>query len=139
MDLWIGTLTIDETVYPVLKELKESHKVGLVTISHQQSYHPRVHRILGRFNLKPFFATVVVSSECGWKKPSPNILEVVLNNLSSLPVETIFVGDDCEGDISGAKQVGMKTVFKRKKGNGCEMADVAIDSMAELPSVARRF
>jgi len=136
MGMWIDTLTVDEAVYPVLKELKERYKLGMVT---NNPYSPGVHRTLDRFNLRPFFATVVVSSDCGWRKPSSYIFEAALHNLSSNPMETIFFGDDCEGDIYGARQVGMRTVYKSMKGDRCEMADFTIESLIELPPIIKRF
>jgi len=136
MDLWINTLTVDETTTASLVELAEDYKLGLVT---NFAHIPGANRTIDRFGLRPYFQTILISGEFGWKKPSPRIFEAALLNLSSKPEETAFVGDSCEDDIAGAKQVGMRTVFFQRKDAKCSLADLTIKSIVGLSSVVRQL
>jgi len=134
MDLWIGTLKMDQGVHALLKEFAEVYKLGVVT---NFSHVAGANRTIDRFSLRALFQTIVISGEFGWKKPSPRIFESALSNLSSKPEETVFIGDDCEVDITGAKQVGMRTIFIQRKNAKCEKADLTIESIAELSSAIK--
>jgi FMN phosphatase YigB (HAD superfamily) len=54
---------------------------------------------------------VVVSHECGWRKPSPNIFNIALHKLAVTPQEAVFIGDSPMEDIKGALEMGFRTVF----------------------------
>lgn len=49
-------------------------------------------------------------------KPQKAFYERILTELSLLPQEVLFVGDSLTDDISGPKQVGMKTCWVNRKG-----------------------
>jgi len=136
MDLWINTLTVKETTTASLAELAKNYRLGLVT---NFAHIPGANRTIDRFRLRPYFQTILISGEFGWKKPSPRIFEAALHNLSSKPEETVFVGDNCKDDITGAKQMGMRTVFLQRKDAKCSFADITVKSIAELPSVVRQL
>ena len=103
------------------------------------AYSPGAHRILDQVALRPFFKAVVISGEVSWKKPSQHIFKIALSKLSTKPEETIFVGDDYEADIVGAKNVGMKTVFLSKESNEYQKTDITIESLKELPSAIKQI
>lgn len=136
MDVYIGSLTIERTVPDLLKALNSRYKLGLVT---NFAYHPAVYRILDRFDLKPYFKAVVISGEVGWKKPSRYIFEAALSRLSASPEQAVFVGDEYETDILGAKKIGMRAIFLDKENINGEEADMSIISLKELPSAIERI
>lgn len=136
MDLWINTLSVEETTTASLAELAEDYKLGLVT---NFAHIPGANRTVDRFGLRPYFQTILISGEFGWKKPSPRIFEAALRNLSSKAEETVFVGDSCEDDIAGAKQVRMRTVFVQRKDAKCSLADLTIKTIVGLSSVIRQL
>ncbi len=137
MDVYVDSLRIDQASYGVLKELSVKYKMGLVT---NFAYSPGAHEILDRFALRAFFETVVISGEIGWKKPSRRIFEFALSQLSVKPEETVFIGDDYEADIAGAKRTGMKTVYISKNVPSItDKADIAIRSLKEAPSAIKRL
>jgi len=136
VNLYVNTLTVDREVESSLAELAPEYRLGLVT---NFSYPPGAYRTIDRFGLRRFFEAIVVSGELGWRKPSPRIFEAALSRLSSGPGETVFVGDDCEADIAGAREVGMRTIFVQRGPVKCEKADLTIRSIAELPSAIRQI
>lgn len=105
---FINSLRIYQSTYDLLKTLTAKYMLGLVS---NFAYSPGVHLVLDRFALKPFFTTLVISGEIGWKKPSHRIFKMALSQLSVEPKKAIFVGDDYEADIKGSKNAGMKSVW----------------------------
>lgn len=133
---FINSLQIYYSTYNLLRTLDAKYKLGLVT---NFAYSPGAYRVLDQFALRPFFKAVVVSGEVCWKKPSQHIFEIALSKLSIKPEDAIFVGDDYEADIVGAKKAGIKTIFLCKEPINSEKADVTIGSLIELPSAVKRL
>lgn len=136
VDLFLDTLEVQQSTYSVLDELRSEFELGLVT---NFAYPPGAYRVLDRFALNPYFRAVLISGEVGWKKPSPHIFHVALSEPSAKPEEAVFVGDDHEADIVGAKSVGMKTVFLAKERQKSEESVFVIQSLVQLPSLVRRL
>ncbi len=55
--------------------------------------------------------TVVISEEAGNSKPDRRIFEKALAQIHTRPASTLFVGDNPEADILGAKALGMPTAW----------------------------
>jgi epoxide hydrolase-like predicted phosphatase len=61
--------------------------------------------------LDELFDVVVDSSEVGMRKPAPAIFHLTLEQLGGIePAATVFL-DDAEGNIDGARQVGMQAIL----------------------------
>lgn len=54
---------------------------------------------------------VVVSCDVGVRKPDPAIYELALERLGSVPPERAVFLDDMEGNLAGARDIGMHTVL----------------------------
>lgn len=89
---------------------------------------------LERVNVHHFFEGFFSSKELGVKKPDPNFFSEVCLRSSLLPSETVFVGNDYEKDMIGAKNAGLKTIFFNKNKTECDFpaADLIILSMKDL-------
>ncbi|EOR05499.1 HAD family hydrolase [Acinetobacter genomosp. 15BJ] len=61
--------------------------------------------------LTEFFSSIIVSEAVGLRKPDPAIFLLSCQQLSVHPQDCVFVGDNEQADIQGAKAVGMKTIF----------------------------
>jgi len=55
--------------------------------------------------------TIVISARLGIRKPDRRIFIQALAEMRADPTTTLFVGDDPDADILGAKAVGMRTVW----------------------------
>jgi putative hydrolase of the HAD superfamily len=128
---YITQVQLEEGVPKVLRELHTNFKLGLVT---NFAYTLSIYQILDMFDIRKFFDVIVVSREVGWVKPSPKIFEVALSALKLNGAECVFVGDDVEADIKGAKNLGMKTVLVSRGSVQCDDADVKISKIPELLS-----
>ena len=85
--------------------------------------------------IAPYVDDVVCSGDTGFVKPHPSTFELVLERLGVPAGAAVMVGDSAEGDMAGAKAVGMRTVWKlngRYDLPPCADADFAIHDLGEL-------
>lgn len=60
--------------------------------------------------LAAHFDVMMLSGEVGYRKPAPEIFLRACEELRVDPAQVVFVGDDLERDVHGARRVGMTTV-----------------------------
>jgi HAD superfamily hydrolase (TIGR01549 family) len=72
---------------------------------------PTVYRVLEREKVRGLFQEILISAEVGWRKPRHEIFQLALDRMHLKPAETLFIGDSLLFDVSGAKQIGMDTVW----------------------------
>ncbi len=89
---------------------REGYRIGLIS---------NTGRTWGRF-LRPiqddmgigkYFDDRVFSDELGIRKPEPRIFEAALEHLDLRPDEVVHIGDDLVADVTGAKALGIRTVW----------------------------
>jgi phosphoglycolate phosphatase len=94
--------------------------------------------ILRDFGLKDLFEVVIGGDQLPTKKPNPEMIHWVLNQMELSADEAIMIGDTIN-DINGAKNAKMRNVavsFGYNKGKIEELgADVVIDEFKELLDV----
>ena len=128
---YVRRVEMEREIMPTLRSLLPRYRLGVVT---NFAYPPAVYSILGKFSLEKIFDPVVISGEVGWIKPNPIIFQVALSRLKLGADQVVFVGDDPETDIRGAKNVGMKTVFLARESARCD-ADITISHLSSLVSM----
>lgn len=105
---YIESAKIPSEVYEVLPILKKSYKIGLISnFTDPQT----VYEILKKGKLLNFFDSIVISGEVGWRKPNPILFLKFANSLNLAAKEVVFVGDDPNYDVKGAKAAGMIAVL----------------------------
>ncbi len=135
---WILERHFGVQLYPdaldVLRDLKQAGL--LVGINTNRPCTSDMHvRGLRDIGIAQYADAVVCSGDTGYAKPHPSTFELVLANLGVGAGEAVMVGDTAEGDMAGAKAVGMRTVWKlngRYDLPPCPDADYAIHDLAEL-------
>jgi putative hydrolase of the HAD superfamily len=96
-----------EDAIPVLKQLKEKGiKLGLIS-----NVAKDVDDLFTRMGLLQYLDFTITSFEVGHDKPDPEIFLAALQKVGLQPEEAIYVGDQYELDIVGARNVGMKAVL----------------------------
>jgi len=105
---YIDSLEVRPFAKKLLEKAKENCKLGLIS---NFTYGPVVHCSLRKLGLSQFFNAILVSGDCGWRKPHCNIFANALKRLQVNAQETVYIGDCPSEDIKGAKQMGMRTVF----------------------------
>lgn len=66
---------------------------------------------LRELELLTLFDGIVLSSELGWKKPSPKFFEGGMTRFGLNTKDCIYVGNDLRDDVCGAHVVGMRCLY----------------------------
>lgn len=134
---WI--LTLPKDVLPTLSVLRKTFKIGLISNFTCSNY---IHKTLKTLGLSDSFDCVIVSEDVGWRKPHPKIFKRFLEALNVKAEETLFVGDELESDMLGAKEIGMKTAqivdddYQEPLGNVVK-PDFIIHSLSDLKTILK--
>ncbi|MGE0086209.1 MAG: HAD family hydrolase [Desulfococcaceae bacterium] len=110
-------------VKEVLKELKPRFRLAAVSDGQSVWAVPEI-KALG---IESYFSPVIISGDCGFRKPDKRLFEAALAGLRLAPEHVLFVGNDIYRDIFGAREMGMKTVFFSSNQGKKEMDGVAPD------------
>jgi putative hydrolase of the HAD superfamily len=83
--------------------------------------------------IRHFLDAVVISESIGIRKPDPGIFAEALAQMGVSPASAVYVGDNPDVDIVGAKRIGLLAVWKRDP-YWTEPRDVdwVIDDLTEL-------
>jgi putative hydrolase of the HAD superfamily len=112
------------------RTLGKLRSMGLV-LGVVSNFDARLHAVLEGLSLTDFFSSVVVSSECGFAKPSPRIYRAALRDLGEAPETTLFVGDRFAQDYQGPRSAGLEALWLVRRGGRCEKH--VIRSLDRLP------
>ena len=85
-----------------------------------------------RIELDRYFHEFITSKELGATKPSPAFFQGVLRRFELNLNETVMVGNDYEKDITGAKNIGLETIFITTEQGEFLHADYVIPSFGNL-------
>ena len=123
----------------LLSSLKRKYKLGIVTDAPREKAWQRL--VLS--GLDSFFYPVVTYNDTLEHKPSLKPFELALYLLKVKPDEVLFVGDNPERDIIGAKKAGLYTCLAKY---GCigyseemDVADYSLDELGKLKNVIKQI
>lgn len=89
-----------------------------------------IHRKLSLVGLDmEIFSFIITSVEAGYKKPSPEIFEMLIERSQLPPHQILYAGDREKTDILPAKKLGIKTCIV---GSDSTEADVVVKNANEL-------
>ena len=91
-----------------LEQLSQRYRLGLLS---NFTDGPAAREILDTLDLPRYFQVVLISGEFGYRKPHPAIFEAFVEQLGVPAEETLFVGDDLQADMDGARQAGLQPVL----------------------------
>ena len=94
-----------------LEQLKSSNYVLAILSNTSHGYILR--KIMDRFDILHMFKVTLFSDEFGRRKPDPSFYQRLFDVLAIPPGELLFVGDNWQTDIVGAKSMGMQTLYYR--------------------------
>jgi putative hydrolase of the HAD superfamily len=100
-------LVLFDDVMPALDDLKKrSLKLGLISNIEQN-----ITATLDKLGLSSKLDIVVTSQNAGFTKPQPEIFQYALKKSGVNPAEAVYVGDQYQVDIIGAKSAGMQGIL----------------------------
>ena len=130
---WQEEIKLDPDCVPVLKELRESKKIALVS----NFDHPRhVRKYLSEYGLEKLFESIIISGEVGVKKPDPSIFKLALSVTGLAPSEVVYVGDT-EEDVEAADTARMIPIQIKRQNeySGGNHLDFESDSKKSINAV----
>jgi len=92
----------------ILRELGERYPLGMVS---NFTDGPAARKIIEVLELNPFFQHVLVSGELGYRKPHPYVFERFVDAMGVPADQILFVGDDLDADVKGARDAGLQPVL----------------------------
>jgi putative hydrolase of the HAD superfamily len=92
-----------------LRALHPVFKLGLVSDAQRVYLDPEIDMC----GLRPLFDVIVVSSDHGYRKPDPRLFGTALLRLGTPACRAIYVGDNVERDVCGARSAGLRAVLLR--------------------------
>lgn len=110
LDFWAPHTCADPDAKDVLAALKHrGYRVGVLS----NTMWPRNHHqeVFARDDLDGYIDAAVYTSEIPVAKPHAEAFQMALDALGVVAAETVFVGDRLWDDITGAQQVGMRTIW----------------------------
>lgn len=99
----------------LLSALRE-RGAGVYLLSNAQACF--THAEISACGLTPHFHGILLSSEAGWKKPSPEFFKTAFSRFSLSPETCLYVGNDLCDDVGGAHAVGMKCAYIHSRQSG---------------------
>lgn len=105
-------IRVFDGVEALLNELKGRYRLGLLTNGPSDIQWEKI-RTLGFGDV---FDAIVVAGDVGIYKPDARVFEMLLDRLEVRASAALFVGDNHELDIVGARRIGMQTAWIRRDG-----------------------
>jgi putative hydrolase of the HAD superfamily len=123
----------------VVRDLRREYRVGLLTDGPILAQEGKLDA-LGWADL---FDAVVVTGALAAGKPDERAFRTVLEKLGADPAEAVYVGDNADTDIHGARDAGLRAVHVlSREGEPCPRADAALSRDRlddDLPGILSGF
>jgi putative hydrolase of the HAD superfamily len=99
------------------------------------NFDARLHSVCAGHPELAQVETRVISSEIGWKKPSPRFFAAVIQACDVRPNEILMVGDDFANDVEPALAAGIHAVHLERTGRGGDTTIATLEQLLErLPA-----
>ena len=103
------------------------------------NYPFQLYNIQG-LGIEHLFSSIIVSEKVGSNKPHQLIFNSMLKEINVDAENVIFVGDNPNSDVAGAKNAGLSAVWKKTKlFDSAPLADHIISELTELPEIVSRL
>ncbi len=117
-----GAAVVDTEVVEIISKLSKKYKLALISNAPSKL----LRGIIAENNLEQYFDAIVVSSEVGMVKPSPEIFELALEKLGAKAQDAVFIDDNIR-HVEGAKKVGIRSIeFKSAEQLKAELATLEV-------------
>jgi len=98
-------------VYEVLASLVEKYELAIISDAQWVFTEPE----MAMLGLTPFFKFRILSSRFGFKKPDGRLFDTAMKRLMIKSEESVYIGDNPQKDLMGAKKAGMKFILFRSE------------------------
>jgi putative hydrolase of the HAD superfamily len=116
---------------PVLRALAErGYRLGIAS-----NFDGRLRGVVAALPALAAVQHLVISSEVGWRKPSPHFFAALCRQVGLRADEVLLVGDDLANDHAGASAAGLRALLLAENGEAAVPAQERIARLAELPAL----
>jgi putative hydrolase of the HAD superfamily len=122
---------VKEDVKSILPYLKGKYRLGIVS---NFKVRGGIEDLLSYHQLSEYFDFVVTSIHEGWRKPHPQMFEAAISQSQCKMSEIVYVGDDYECDLLGARKAGIYAILLDRSGQNQHIKE-RIVSLDELKDV----
>ncbi len=133
MDRMVAAMECPPDRRRVLEALAPRYALALVS---NFDHPPTARRVLDHYRLTPYFRTIVISGEIGWRKPAPQCFLAAVEALGVRPQACLHVGDSLDADVVGAKRTGLDAAWLRRTDQplpeDSPAPDYTIEGLGEL-------
>lgn len=129
-DRYRGLELFDEAL-EVVGAVRQYARVGMITNGPSEIQRNKIARL----RIADVFPFILVSEEVGAWKPDPAIFLRALELGEAEPHEAVYVGDNPEHDVAGARAAGLVSVWVNRAGRawpGGPPPDYAVGNLREL-------
>jgi putative hydrolase of the HAD superfamily len=100
---------------PVLSEMKDSGYPLAVVSDAQKAFCLEEGEMLG---LNKYFDRIILSTHFGFTKPDPRLFAIACAMINVPPEDGVYIGNDPDRDVKGARQAGMRVILLERRGKG---------------------
>lgn len=122
-------------VAAVVERVARMSRLAVITNGMEKAQRGKLERL----GIGTLFEGVIASSAVGHGKPSPLIYEHALHQMEVQPADAVMVGDSLDGDINGAANVGIATVWinrsVRRHDPRCPQPNYELPDLSHLEAV----
>ncbi len=127
-------LVLFDDVAPTLNDLK---KQGL-TLGLISNVEDNMADTLEKLGLTSLLDVIVTSQDAGTGKPNPEIFLEALKRAGIQPGEALYIGDQYQVDVIGARNAGMTSILLDRTNHYREITDCPrIQSLAEIENLLK--
>jgi len=117
--------------HEMLETLRASYRLGLLS---NFTHAPAAVKLIEHLGLSGFFEVVLISGQIGFRKPHPRVFRELLDAFGLDGTELLYVGDDPEADIAGARSAGIRPVwFTYARDRGSPLPPGATSDSSKIP------
>jgi putative hydrolase of the HAD superfamily len=98
-----------------------------------------VHQLIANFGVRAHFDFVLTSAACYYRKPHARAFEIALAQWSIPPEDAAMVGDSLEADIFGANNLGMQSIWIKRRAQFTEDEEQRIRPNFSLSNLNELF
>jgi putative hydrolase of the HAD superfamily len=92
----------------MLEALRDRFPLGLLS---NFTHAPAARGLMAHLGLSDYFEVILISGDLGYRKPHPLVFQRLAEALDKPPEQILFIGDDLEPDIQGAREAGLRPVW----------------------------
>lgn len=115
---------------------QQDYLLGMITNGRTIFQFKSIHGL----GIEKYFNTIVISEAEQIRKPQPEIFQIALSKLKAIAKNSVYIGDNPQADIMGAKKAGLKAIWKRNQfWTEPTEADAVIGELDEILPILKQW